>query len=171
MHSASSLVGNGRNATTNRSATHESDHEEARRVARDPAPAVKLGSGEIRELADRIGTSSTALTSSDSVTHVGNFYKDALAKGGWQITSSSGSAYNASFTAHRANKGVSISVYSRGAASGISITTPPGMIETAAGGAIMAGPPVLDVGQSVQGADHTWSMVGAHLTVDLCPRG
>ncbi len=50
-------------------------------------------------------------------------YTDALAKGGWQITSSSGSAYNASFTAHRANEGVSISVYSRGAGSGISITT------------------------------------------------
>lgn len=73
----------------------------------------------------RKSPSSTVLTSPDSVTQVGNFYKDALAKGGWQIRSSSGSAYNASFTAHRANEGVSISVYSRGAGSGISIATHP----------------------------------------------
>jgi hypothetical protein len=65
------------------------------------------------------------LTSPDSVTQIGNFYKDALAKGGWQIRSSSGSAYNASFSAHRANEGVSISVYPRGAGSGISIATHP----------------------------------------------
>jgi hypothetical protein len=65
------------------------------------------------------------LTSPDSVTQVGNFYKDALAKGGWQIRSSTASAYNASFTAHRANEGVSISVYSRRAGSGVSIATHP----------------------------------------------
>jgi len=65
------------------------------------------------------------LTSPDSVTKVGNFYKDSLAKGGWQIRSSSSSAYNASFSAHRSNQGVSISVYSRGGGSGISITTHP----------------------------------------------
>jgi hypothetical protein len=65
------------------------------------------------------------LTSPDSVTQVGNFYKDALAKGGWQIRSSTASAYNASFTAHRANEGVSISVYARRAGSGVSIATHP----------------------------------------------
>jgi hypothetical protein len=69
--------------------------------------------------------SSTVLTSPDSVTQVGNFYKDALAKGGWQISASSGSAYSANLSGHRASEGVSISVYSRGAGTGISITTHP----------------------------------------------
>jgi len=69
--------------------------------------------------------SSTVLTSPDSVTQVGDFYKDALAKGGWQIRSASSSAYNASFSAHRSNQGVSISVYARGAGSGVSINTHP----------------------------------------------
>lgn len=68
---------------------------------------------------------STVLTSSDSVTQVADFYKGALAKGGWQIRASSSTAYSASFSAHRANEGVSISVYPRGSGSGISISTHP----------------------------------------------
>jgi hypothetical protein len=65
------------------------------------------------------------LASPDSVAQVGTFYKDALAKGGWQIRSASSSAYNASFSAHRGNEGVSISVYARAGGSGISIATHP----------------------------------------------
>jgi hypothetical protein len=60
---------------------------------------------------------------SPEVTKVGDFYKEALAKGGWQIRSSSTTAYNASFSAHRTGEGISISVYPRGAGSGISINT------------------------------------------------
>ena len=69
--------------------------------------------------------SSTVLTSPDPVDKIGAFYKDALAQGGWHVTSSSMSAYHASFTAYRSSEGASISVYSRGSGSGISISTHP----------------------------------------------
>ena len=69
--------------------------------------------------------SSTVLTSPDSVGKIGAFYRDALAQGGWQVTSSSTSAYHASFTVHRSGEGASISVYPRGSGSGISISTYP----------------------------------------------
>jgi hypothetical protein len=68
---------------------------------------------------------STVLTSPDSVSKIGEFYRNALATGGWQVTASSMSAYHASFTASRSNEGVSVSVYSRGSGSGISISTHP----------------------------------------------
>jgi hypothetical protein len=68
---------------------------------------------------------STVLTSPDSVSKIGSFYQGVLAKGGWQLRSSSNTAYSANFTAHRANEGVSISVYPRGGGSGISISTHP----------------------------------------------
>jgi hypothetical protein len=68
---------------------------------------------------------STVLTSPDSVSKIGEFYRNALASGGWHLTSSSLSAYHASFTASRSNQGVSVSVYSRGSGSGISISTHP----------------------------------------------
>ncbi len=69
--------------------------------------------------------SSTVLTSPDPVDKIGAFYKNALAQGGWHVTSSSMSAYHASFTASRSSEGASISVYSRGSGSGISISTHP----------------------------------------------
>ena len=69
--------------------------------------------------------SSTVLTSPDPVGKIGAFYKNALAQGGWRVTSSSMSAYHASFTAQRSSEGASISVYSRGTGSGISISTHP----------------------------------------------
>jgi hypothetical protein len=69
--------------------------------------------------------SSTVLTSPDSVSKIGEFYRTALATGGWHVTASSMSAYHASFTASRSNEGVSVSVYSRGNGSGISISTHP----------------------------------------------
>jgi hypothetical protein len=69
--------------------------------------------------------SSTVLTSPDPVDKIGAFYKDALAQGGWHVTSSSMSAYHASFTAYRSSEGASISVYSQGSGSGISISTHP----------------------------------------------
>jgi hypothetical protein len=68
---------------------------------------------------------STVLTSPDPVSRVGEFYRNALATGGWHVTSSSLSAYHASFTAYRSNEGVSVSVYSTGHGSGISISTHP----------------------------------------------
>jgi hypothetical protein len=68
---------------------------------------------------------STVLTSPDSVSKIGEFYRNALATGGWHVTSSSLSAYHASFAAYRSNEGVSVSVYSRGNGSGISISTHP----------------------------------------------
>jgi hypothetical protein len=69
--------------------------------------------------------SSTVLTSPDAVGKISAFYKDALARGGWHVTSFSMSAYHASFTASRSSEGASISVYSRGNGSGISISTHP----------------------------------------------
>ena len=69
--------------------------------------------------------SSTVLTSPDPVGKIGAFYKDALARGGWHVTSFSMSAYHASFTASRSSEGASISVYAQGSGSGISISTHP----------------------------------------------
>lgn len=63
----------------------------------------------------------TVLTSPDSVGKIGAFYKDELAKGGWDVISESTSAYHASFTAHRGKEVVSISVYRSGSGSGITI--------------------------------------------------
>ncbi len=67
----------------------------------------------------------TVLSSPDAVSKVGAFYRDVLAKGGWQVRSGSSSAYSASFIAHRDSQGATISVYPRGSGSGISITTHP----------------------------------------------
>lgn len=69
--------------------------------------------------------SSTVLQSPDSVAKIGSFYRSALASGGWVTTSSSTGSSHASFTAHRAHEGVSISVYPRSGGSGISISRYP----------------------------------------------
>jgi hypothetical protein len=65
------------------------------------------------------------LKSPDSVTKVGAFYRNALSSGGWDTTASSMGSFHASFTAHRAHEGVSISVYPRFGGSGISISRYP----------------------------------------------
>jgi hypothetical protein len=70
-------------------------------------------------------STSTVLSSPDSVTKIGAFYADVLAKDGWQVISSSAGAYHASFTAALGHQGVSISVYPRFGGSGISISTYP----------------------------------------------
>jgi hypothetical protein len=70
-------------------------------------------------------STTTVLKSSDSLTKIGTFYKDALAKGGWDTTSSSMGFFHASFTAHRSHEGVSISVYPRFGSTGISISRYP----------------------------------------------
>jgi hypothetical protein len=67
----------------------------------------------------------TVLKSPDSVPKIGAFYRDALANGGWDTTSSSMGSLHASFTAHRAHEGVSISVYPRFGGAGISISRYP----------------------------------------------
>ena len=71
------------------------------------------------------GGTTTVLKSPDSVDKVGTFYKSALADGGWDTTSSSVGSVHASFTAHRAHEGVSISVYPGYGGSGISISRYP----------------------------------------------
>jgi len=43
---------------------------------------------------------STVLTSPDSVSKIGSYYRAALAGGGWQLRSFSNSPWNASFTPH-----------------------------------------------------------------------
>jgi hypothetical protein len=68
---------------------------------------------------------STVLTSPDPVSKIGEFYQSALTTGGWHVVASSMSAYHASFTAYRSHEGVSVSVYSRGSGSGISISMHP----------------------------------------------
>jgi hypothetical protein len=68
---------------------------------------------------------STVLTSPDSTSKIGEFYRSALTAGGWHVTASSMSAYHASFAAYRSNEGINVSVYSRGSGSGISISTYP----------------------------------------------
>jgi hypothetical protein len=65
------------------------------------------------------------LTSPDAVDKVAQFYKQALAKDGWHVTSSSETAYSANFTATRSNEGANISVYRSGSGSGVSISTHP----------------------------------------------
>jgi hypothetical protein len=67
----------------------------------------------------------TVLKSPDSVTKIGAFYRNALANGGWDTTASSMGSFHASFTAHRAHEGVSISVYPRFGGAGISISRYP----------------------------------------------
>jgi hypothetical protein len=67
----------------------------------------------------------TVLKSPDSVSKIGEFYKNALASGGWDTTSSSMGSFHASFTAHRAHEGVSISVYPRFGGAGISVSRYP----------------------------------------------
>jgi hypothetical protein len=71
------------------------------------------------------GGTTTVLKSPDSVSKIGEFYKNALASGGWDTTSSSMGSFHASFTAHRAHEGVSISVYPRFGGAGISISRYP----------------------------------------------
>jgi hypothetical protein len=70
-------------------------------------------------------STSTVLTSPDSVTKIGSFYAGVLAKDGWQVISSSAGAFHASFTAARGHQGASISVYPRFGGSGISISIYP----------------------------------------------
>ncbi|WP_300611378.1 hypothetical protein [Trebonia sp.] len=65
------------------------------------------------------------LTSPDSVTKIGDYYKDELAKGGWHVTASTVGASSATFTATRGSEGANISVYPRGSGSGITISTHP----------------------------------------------
>jgi hypothetical protein len=67
----------------------------------------------------------TVLKSPDSVSKVGAFYRNALASGGWDTTAASMGSFHASFTAHRAHDGVSISVYPRFGGVGISISRYP----------------------------------------------
>ena len=105
-----------------------------------PAPAAShAADAAARANADTTGTlpdyqpsklvsktsTSTVLTSPDSVAKIGAFYADVLAKGGWQVISSSVGSFHASFTVSHDHQGASISVYPRWGGSGISISTYP----------------------------------------------
>jgi hypothetical protein len=90
----------------------------------DPSAAGKLPAYQPSSVLSS-SPSSTVLSSPGSVTKIGEFYKDALAKDGWQVRSAVTGTYSASFTAIRGSEGVSISVYPRGGGSGISVSTHP----------------------------------------------
>ena len=90
----------------------------------DSSPAGKLPDYQPSTVVSK-SEYSTVLTSPNSVSKVGEFYRKALATGGWHVTSSSMSTYQASFSANRSNEGMNVSVYSRGSGSGISISTHP----------------------------------------------
>jgi hypothetical protein len=66
---------------------------------------------------------STVLSSPDSVDKIGAFYRDAVANGGWSVSSSSSSSHHASISGHRDGVWLSVSVYPTGSGSGISIST------------------------------------------------
>ena len=68
---------------------------------------------------------SIVLTSPDSLTKIGSYYKGVLAKDGWQLRTATVTAGSASFSAHRTGEGATVSVYPSGSGSGISITTYP----------------------------------------------
>lgn len=67
----------------------------------------------------------TVLTSPDSVSKVGAFYKAQLTKGGWQIRSESTNAFHAVFTAHREHQGATVVVHPQGSGSGVAVTVHP----------------------------------------------
>ena len=108
-------------------------------AAKSPAPAPSGGGTSAKADASTTGKlpdyrpatvvsdsgTTTVLKSPDSVSKIGAFYRNALANGGWDTTSSSMGSVHASFSAHRAHEGVSISVYPRSGGSGISISRYP----------------------------------------------
>jgi hypothetical protein len=104
-------------ATKAKAATHDTSAQASAAMERLPdyQPATVISKS----------TTTTVLKSPDSLTKIGTFYKDALARGGWDTTSSSMGFFHASFTAHRSHEGVSISVYPRFGGSGISISEYP----------------------------------------------
>ncbi len=110
---SSSSAGSGATASTPATTTASKQATAGQLPDYHPSSIVSKSSGVI------------VLTSPSTVTTVGAFYKDALAKGGWQVTSSSANAYHAGFTARRAGEGASITVYPNGNGSGTTISTHP----------------------------------------------
>jgi hypothetical protein len=74
-----------------------------------------------------IGPGSTdVLTSPDPVDKVAAFYRDALAQGGWQTTSASGTLpWSQHLMARRDKQGVTIQISNTGSGASISVTTYP----------------------------------------------
>jgi len=71
-------------------------------------------------------TGSLQLTSTDSVQKVTAFYDSALAQGGWNIISSSKTAYSTNITARKANTGTTLSISTVGSGGAyISLTSYP----------------------------------------------
>jgi hypothetical protein len=97
---------------------------QASAAAPSPDTTGKLPDYQPATMVSKTSTS-TVLTSPDSVAKVGAFYADVLAKGGWHVISSSVGSLHASFTVSHDHQGASISVYPRLGGSGISISTYP----------------------------------------------
>jgi hypothetical protein len=68
---------------------------------------------------------SLQLTSPDSVQKVTAFYDKALTQGGWNIVSSSKTAYSTNITARRGSTGTTLSISVTGSGTYISLTTYP----------------------------------------------
>jgi hypothetical protein len=101
-----------------------SSHDSGNSARTTASSTTKLPDYRPSTVVSESGTT-MVLTSPDSVAKIGEFYKSALASGGWDTTSSSLGPFHASFTAHRAHEGVSISVYPRSGGSGISVSRYP----------------------------------------------
>ncbi|MFD6228687.1 hypothetical protein ACFWFZ_17645 [Streptomyces sp. NPDC060232] len=68
---------------------------------------------------------STLLRSDDSVSKVGAFYVDALAREGWTTVSKYQGEYSVNIVAKRGNEGVTVQVSPTGSGTSVSITTYP----------------------------------------------
>jgi hypothetical protein len=109
------------------SAAHSSATPSASHAADAAAGARADTTGELPDyqpstIVSKTSTS-TVLTSPDSVTKIGAFYAGVLAKDGWHVISSSAGSFHASFSVSHDHQGASISVYPRSGGSGISIST------------------------------------------------
>jgi hypothetical protein len=62
------------------------------------------------------------LSSPDSVTKVGDFYKQALDRGGWHISSDASSPYSVNLVAQRSSEGATVAIASTGRGASISVS-------------------------------------------------
>jgi hypothetical protein len=111
-------------AANSSAATPAASANDASAKTTSASPTGKLPDYRPATVVSDSGTT-TVLKSPDSVSKIGAFYQNALASGGWDTTSSSMGSFHASFTAHRAHEGVSISVYPRFGGAGVSISRYP----------------------------------------------
>jgi hypothetical protein len=111
-------------SAANSSATPSPSHAADAAAAASADTTGKLPDYQPSKIVSKTSTS-TVLTSPDSVAKIGAFYAGVLAKDGWHVISSSAGSFHASFTVSHDHQGASISVYPRWGGSGISISTYP----------------------------------------------